>query len=355
MTLIPIAKPVRIRIKSGGEEHSSLESLKRNFCLEDIKPLLDGRLIRWLQRLGKKEQMLADKLKAFDTNRLEREEGMFAFIQLFFDQELDAAHLRSLQDVAQHWLTNPNYQRNGIYLVKAFFESDVQWTDLTLAKEVYKKRLFPTQDWSAIFKGFLYQKDPELFFIYGKLLYEGIGCTKDDVTGRKYMNEAYSLGWEEAGTYLKRAEDQSILENRNLVRKAVLEIIRKEMAIHAINDRTPIRFMLYSHLRDQLLEQFNVTISSRDLQDYKTAGELADFIVKRIPAETPKNKMTLKIDLERWKNGCTYTNFVTNEDCERLWQLLKTKYQLEIPFSALIGRRGRSRLIIDYVLSQYSE
>ncbi len=116
MTLIPIAKPVRIRIKSGGEEHSSLESLKRNFCIEDIKPLLDGRLIRWLQRLGKKEQVLADKLKAFDANLLDQEEGMFAFIQLFFDQELEAAHLRSVQDVAQHWLTDPNYQRNGIYL-----------------------------------------------------------------------------------------------------------------------------------------------------------------------------------------------------------------------------------------------
>ena len=34
----------------------------------------------------------------------------------FFDQELEAAHLRSVQDVAQHWLTDPNYQRNGIYL-----------------------------------------------------------------------------------------------------------------------------------------------------------------------------------------------------------------------------------------------
>ena len=355
MTLIPIAKPVRIRIKSGCEEHSSLKSLKRNFCLEDIKPLLDGRLIRWLQRLGKKEQVLADKLKAFDANLLDQEAGMFAFIQLFFDQELEAAHLRSVQDVAQYWLTDPNYQRNGIYLVKAFFGSDMQWTDLTLAKEVYKQRLFPTQDWSAIFKGFLYKKDPELYFIYGKLLYEGIGCTKDDVAGRKYMREAYSLGWEEAEPYLKRAEEQSRLENRILVRKEVLEIIRKEMAIHAINNRTPIRFMIYSHLKDQLLEQFNVVINSRDLQNYKTAGELADFIVKRIPAETPQNKMTLKIDLEKWKNGCTYTNFATNEDCERLWQLLKTKYQLEIPLSALIERRGVSSLIIDYVLSQYSE
>ncbi len=31
MKLIAKAKPVKIRIKSGGEEHTSLDSLKRNF------------------------------------------------------------------------------------------------------------------------------------------------------------------------------------------------------------------------------------------------------------------------------------------------------------------------------------
>lgn len=46
MRLIPKAKAVRIRIKSGGEEHSSLDSLKRNFNLSDVRVLLDGRLSR---------------------------------------------------------------------------------------------------------------------------------------------------------------------------------------------------------------------------------------------------------------------------------------------------------------------
>lgn len=46
MKLISKAKPVKIRIKSGGEEHSSLDSLKRNFNISDIQPLLDGRLVR---------------------------------------------------------------------------------------------------------------------------------------------------------------------------------------------------------------------------------------------------------------------------------------------------------------------
>lgn len=195
MKLIPVAKPVRIRIKSGGEEHSSLESLKQNFCLEDIKPLLDGRLSRWLQRLGEKEQQLADELKNFDAQRLDQAEGQLAFLQLFFAQELKEAHLHSLQEVARYWMNDPIYQRNGGYLIKAFVKSDMKWTDLSFAKAVYKQQLLPNQDWSAIFKSFLDREDPELHFIYGKLLYEGKDCAKDVTTGRLYIEKAVDLGY----------------------------------------------------------------------------------------------------------------------------------------------------------------
>ncbi len=52
MKLIAKAKPVKIRIKSGNEEHSSLESLRKNFVWDEIKELLDGSLQRWLERIG---------------------------------------------------------------------------------------------------------------------------------------------------------------------------------------------------------------------------------------------------------------------------------------------------------------
>lgn len=55
MELIPKAKPIRIRIVSGGEEHSSIESLRHNYSLGDILPLVkDGRLHKWLLRVGEK-------------------------------------------------------------------------------------------------------------------------------------------------------------------------------------------------------------------------------------------------------------------------------------------------------------
>lgn len=53
MKLIPKAKPIRIRIVSGGEEHSSIETLRNNYSLGDVLPLVkDGRLHKWLLRVG---------------------------------------------------------------------------------------------------------------------------------------------------------------------------------------------------------------------------------------------------------------------------------------------------------------
>ena len=87
MKLEPKAKPVRIRIKSGGEEHSTLESLKRNFSVDDLKPAVeDNRLSRWLKQQGQNE--LAEgvlryqgKMKSLSGN------DYLGFIKLFFANE----------------------------------------------------------------------------------------------------------------------------------------------------------------------------------------------------------------------------------------------------------------------------
>lgn len=60
MRLIPKAKPVRIRITVGNEEHNSLESLQENYVWHDIISLLDGRLIKWLRRIN--ANSIADNL-----------------------------------------------------------------------------------------------------------------------------------------------------------------------------------------------------------------------------------------------------------------------------------------------------
>lgn len=56
MKLIAKAKPVRIRITSGGEEHATLDSLRKNFVWKDIRELFDGRLIKWLRRIDENDK-----------------------------------------------------------------------------------------------------------------------------------------------------------------------------------------------------------------------------------------------------------------------------------------------------------
>lgn len=65
MNLEPTPKPVRIRIKSAGEEHSSLKSLRHRFKYSDILPLVkDGRLSRWLDQIS--EVGCAEELRALE-------------------------------------------------------------------------------------------------------------------------------------------------------------------------------------------------------------------------------------------------------------------------------------------------
>lgn len=52
MRLEPKAKPVRIRIKIGGQEYNTLSEVIKHFSLKELYPLfLDGRLERWLTQI----------------------------------------------------------------------------------------------------------------------------------------------------------------------------------------------------------------------------------------------------------------------------------------------------------------
>lgn len=90
MKLVPIAKPIRIRIKLGNNEFSSLNDVKNNFSIEELFPLfLDGRLERWLIQIG--EQSLSDRVKDIKDKCTEggiRDRIMF--LSLFFGEVRDS-------------------------------------------------------------------------------------------------------------------------------------------------------------------------------------------------------------------------------------------------------------------------
>ena len=68
MKLIPKAKPIRIRISSGGKEHSTLQSLLECFRVGDVRPLLEnGVMLKWLNQIG--ESKLYVKIKSMSEGR----------------------------------------------------------------------------------------------------------------------------------------------------------------------------------------------------------------------------------------------------------------------------------------------
>lgn len=90
MKLEPKAKPIRIRIKLGNSEYSSLDSVKSNFSINELYPLFkDGRLERWLEQIGEKQF-------AHRTGELSKQCGngdmkdYIQFLSLFFDEVADS-------------------------------------------------------------------------------------------------------------------------------------------------------------------------------------------------------------------------------------------------------------------------
>lgn len=94
MKIEPKAKPVRIRIKSGDEEHFSLESLKLNFSVQDLWEAVRGKsLSRWLKQQNEKE--LAEKVASFYQIEKPSVEDYIRFSGLFFEEKLGG---RSFED-----------------------------------------------------------------------------------------------------------------------------------------------------------------------------------------------------------------------------------------------------------------
>ena len=198
MKVIAKAKPVKIRIKSGGEEHSSLDSLKHNFNIEDIKFLLDGRLSRWLRQQDEVE--LAYNVDGFVINDLENLNGIIRFIKLFFPLELPNKPF-SLLELAEFWKTK--YKKNSEYLYKYIFYNG----DLSIKKYFYNNKLLSDIDWFSIFNQYVNERDGEVQYVLGSILKERNELKK----GLVFMHRAVSLNYSDA---IKFFESHASLKGR---------------------------------------------------------------------------------------------------------------------------------------------
>lgn len=217
MKLIPRAKPVKIRIKSGGEEHSSLDSLKRNFDIHDIQPLLDGRLVRWLKQQGENE--LADMVSKVDASVADSIHGVMYLMKIFFAEYIERNNISDVLELIKLWLKSSSYRKNGENL---FYVISWLWDDpasLETIKYLYKHREelnVPQCNWYFIFDMRIEDEDktdPEVLYIVGKMLWEGYQFNdlyvkepyrhyKGDPDGLEMIEKSARLGCQEANLFI---------------------------------------------------------------------------------------------------------------------------------------------------------
>ena len=194
MRIIAKAKPIQIRIKSGGEEHFSLDSLRQNLNVQDLWPLIqDNRLSRWLRQLG--EVDLAHEIDALSESQLNFS-TYFKVLVLFLNDDLVEHHVTELYTLFTFWhdcgkIKSKNYDSLRKYLLSQYEG----------AKFIFKQYAeeFSDGEWWDVFCKFEKEEDPEFLFKQGKLAFEGFtksdgsNFDKDLVLGIELIEKAAEL------------------------------------------------------------------------------------------------------------------------------------------------------------------
>ena len=201
----PKAKPVKIRIMSGGEEHSSLDSLRHHFDLEDVERLLDGRLVDWLNKieepeLAKKVSRLQRPIEADDFTSFEK--ISCELIRIFFP----TIKASKLTDIINIWKETDEYKENAHDLYDLLLQYYLWCFDDTvdIILLFYKERPFET-DWKKYFRR-IYDtcSNPDKLFRLGKELYEDMDTDEYKNIGMEMIEKASDLDYKAATEYMEK-------------------------------------------------------------------------------------------------------------------------------------------------------
>lgn len=132
MRLEPKAKPIRIRIKLGNSEFSSLDSVLENFSINELFPLFqDGRLERWLIQIG--ETKLAAQVKDMSPNCTHGDmRDYILFLSLFFD-DVETSLKNQIQESTE-WQVEKYLSNASISALKVIYRytkglNNINWQD----------------------------------------------------------------------------------------------------------------------------------------------------------------------------------------------------------------------------------
>ena len=233
------SKPIRIRIVSGGEEHSSLASMCYNFSLSDIIPTVnDGRLERWLHQKG--EYKLAERISRFQfrSNVSQPDEAeLLNFLYLFFP----ACNNQSLTEIVYVWQELKGYEKNYRHLLnyavsllsldvilKGYNEaqerlSEKEWRSIAInflrhvplqkSISIYRDGIFAKllkdDDWYGVFTNRADCKDALAFYSVWEVLSK---IPKYENVAFRYLKKSAELDHPSAVLCMRKKEDEDLID-----------------------------------------------------------------------------------------------------------------------------------------------
>ena len=183
MKLIPKARPVRIRISSGGMEHSSLVSLKEHFSLEDVMGLIaNGSLTRWLKQCG--ESDLASEMECAS-------EGDKMDVLKSFFPELN--RIKPEIELVKY-LYHSGQEKTAAYLFNSDLINDINAIKQAWIYHIGGINYFPLFNYH-------WEEDGELAFLFAQACANGDFEIQDHNSVAKVLDKAIELGSRQAENF----------------------------------------------------------------------------------------------------------------------------------------------------------
>ena len=183
MKLIPKARPVRIRISSGGMEHSSLMSLKEHFSLEDVMGLIaNGSLTRWLKQCG--ESDLASEMEcASEGDKMD-------VLKSFFPE------LKRIKPEIElvKYLYHSGQEKTAAYLFNSDLINDINAIKQAWMYHIGGINYFPLFNYH-------WEEDGELAFLFAQAYANGDFEIQDHNLVAKVLDKAIELGSRQAENF----------------------------------------------------------------------------------------------------------------------------------------------------------
>lgn len=273
MKIIASAKPIRIRIMSGGEEHFSLDSLRHNFCVQDIFPLIiDKRLSRWLRQQNEEELAASVDDLGKNVNVLDAT-NYVEVLNLFFPEEIEKSGAKDICSLYGYWHDHKPKIKNIFSFLRQYL-LDTHNGKLYMIRH-YCSELSKEELYDSLQEIDEKEDDAQLSYLRGKMYYDGFEkdgkIIKDIVKASDLINKSAALDFGEAIDFID-SHDFSLVRKLSLLTPEAKNVI--DLQVQRWKDD---QFYTNNIRRDDSEIVREVKQLLRELADFRKCGSSNGF------------------------------------------------------------------------------